>query len=230
MRADEVSAASLRRHLRRAPPAVIDVGLALGVALAITVVISVAREAQTHAPDALAYALGLTIAALVLARRRWPVAVLVASFVALTVYYSLDYPGISAAVPLAVALYTAAAAGYLRWALGVAAWYLIGGLVFGAFLDRTGPLAPALNELVRDDALMLAVLLLGNAVRSHRALMAETSARLGRADEEQAGRAYRQLPQRAQSVRRARLGARGRHHAAISTAHELAGLGGGSPG
>jgi hypothetical protein len=39
---------------------------------------------------ALAYLLGLTIAALVLARRRWPVAVLVASAATLQVYFLLD--------------------------------------------------------------------------------------------------------------------------------------------
>jgi serine phosphatase RsbU (regulator of sigma subunit) len=87
------------------------------------------------------------------------------------------------AVPLAVALYTAAAAGHLRWSLAVAAWYWIVPLLFAAF-GGLGPLVPALNELVRDGALLAAILLFGEAVRSHRALMAETADRLRRAEED----------------------------------------------
>jgi hypothetical protein len=83
-----------------------DHGLTLptSVAVAVTIAIGVAREPGVRAPDLLAYALGWTIGALLLARRRWPVAVLMVSFAALQVYYMLNYPGMSAAVPLAVAL------------------------------------------------------------------------------------------------------------------------------
>ncbi len=82
-------------------------------------------ETGAQAPDTLAYALGVTIGALVLGRRRWPLGVLVASVVTLQVYYLANYPGIQPAVALAVSLYTAAAAGYLRWALVIAAWYWV---------------------------------------------------------------------------------------------------------
>jgi serine phosphatase RsbU (regulator of sigma subunit) len=47
-----------------------------------------------------------------------------------------------------------------------------------------GPVVPALNGLVRDGALLVAVLLFGDAVRSHRALMAESADRLRRAEED----------------------------------------------
>jgi hypothetical protein len=59
----------------------------------------------------------LTIAALVLVRRRWPVVVLLASAAILQVYNLFDYPGLFPAVPLSVALATAWAAGhrYGRW-------------------------------------------------------------------------------------------------------------------
>ena len=170
----------------RLPPRLIDVGLALAVTVAVTVAMSVAREPGTDPPDALAYALGVMIAILLLARRRWPVAVLVASFVTLNVYYLSNYPSMSPAVPLAVALYTAAAAGHLRWSLGVVVWYLVGGMVWlvvGA-PGAQGSLIFTFSELVRDDALLLAVLLFGNAIRSRRELMAETSARLQRAEED----------------------------------------------
>jgi serine phosphatase RsbU (regulator of sigma subunit) len=182
-RANRAIVASWRKRLGRVRPRAIDVGLAIAVAVAVTIAISVAREPGARPPDALAYALGMTIGALVLARRRWPVGVLVASVVTLQVYYLANYPGILPAVPLAVALYTAAAAGYLRWSLAVAAWYWVVPLLFAAF-GVLGPLVPALNELVRDGSLLIAVLLLGDAVRSHRALMAEAADRLRRAEED----------------------------------------------
>jgi adenylate cyclase len=137
--------------------------------VAVTIAIRVAREPGARAPDLLAYALGWTIGALLLARRRWPLGVLVASFATLQVYYMLNYPGMSAALPLAVALYTAGAAGYLRWALLVAAWFVAGPIVFRLFVDPE-PVLPVLAELLRDASLWLATLLLGDAVHSRRAL------------------------------------------------------------
>ena len=112
--------ASLRQRLARVPLGLVDAGWAVAVAVAVTIAIRVAQEPGARTPDLLAYALGWTIGALLLARRRWPLGVLVASFATLQAYYVLNYPGISAALPLAVALYTAGAAGYLRWALLVA--------------------------------------------------------------------------------------------------------------
>jgi serine phosphatase RsbU (regulator of sigma subunit)/anti-sigma regulatory factor (Ser/Thr protein kinase) len=175
----------MSKRLGRVRPHAIDGGLAVVVAVAVTIAISVIREPGARPPDTLAYALGVTIGALVLARRRWPMGVLVASVVTLQVYYLTNYPDISPAVPLAVALYTAAAAGHLQWSLGVAAWYLAGRLLYATFGDP-GPLVPALNELVRDGALLVAVLLFGDAVRSHRALMAAAAERLRRAEEDRA--------------------------------------------
>jgi hypothetical protein len=121
--ANRAIVASWREHLAPLRPHAIDAGLAVVVAVAIA--ISVTYEKGSQPPDALAYALGVTIGALVLARRRWPLGVLVASVVALQVYYFANYPGIQPAVALAVALYTAAAAGYLRWSLVIAAWYWV---------------------------------------------------------------------------------------------------------
>jgi hypothetical protein len=164
-----MSMASLRRGLARVPAWVVDAGWAVAVAVAVTIAIRVAREPGARAPDLLAYALGWTIGALLLARRRWPVAVLAASFATLQVYYVLNYRGMSAAVPLAVALYTAGAAGHLRWALLVAAWFVAGPIVFRLFVDPELVL-PVLAELLRDASLWLATLLLGDAVRSRRAL------------------------------------------------------------
>jgi hypothetical protein len=182
-RPDRVIVASWKERLARLRPHAIDAGLAVVVAVAVAIAISVAREPGSEPPDALAYTLGTTIAVLVLGRRRWPVGVLVASVVTLQVYYLLNYPGMLAAVPLAVALYTAAAAGYVRWAVVIAAWYWVPPLFFAAF-GYLGPVVSAFDQLARDGAILLAVLLFGDAVRTHRALMAETSERLRRAEED----------------------------------------------
>lgn len=163
-----MNVARLRKRLSRVPPRAIDVGLALAVAVAVTIAISGAQEQGARPADAISYALGLTIAALVVVRRRWPLAVLAASVVIMQAYYVLNYPGISAAVTLAVAMYTAVAAGHLRWSLLVAAWFWFGFFLGRVFLSEPEPLASVLDDLVRDGSLLVAVLLLGDAVRSRR--------------------------------------------------------------
>ncbi|MGH2604584.1 MAG: PP2C family protein-serine/threonine phosphatase, partial [Dehalococcoidia bacterium] len=184
-RATRAIVASLKQLAGPDRPRLIDVGLAIVVAVAVTIAIRVAepRYPDVRPPDAFAYALGVTFGALVLIQRRWPVGVLMASFVALQVYYWSNYPTIWPAVPLAVALYTAAAAGHLRWSLVVVAWYWVIPLLVALF-GLLGPLEPALNDLVRDGTLMIAVLMAGEATRSHRALMAATAERLRRAEDD----------------------------------------------
>jgi class 3 adenylate cyclase len=159
---------SVRQRLRRVPAQVVDAGLAVALAVAIAVAIATSPR-QGRPPDALTYALGLTIAALALFRRRWPLAVLAASVVTLQVYNQFDYPGLFAAVPLSVALATAWAAGHRRWALLVAVWFSGSPIVFWALTDLEA-LPQVLADSVPDMALFAAVLLLGEAVRSRRAL------------------------------------------------------------
>jgi class 3 adenylate cyclase len=163
---------SFRHRLWRIPAAVIDAGLAAAVAVAVAVAIGVSTRPGARPVDVFAYVLGLMIAALVLVRRRWPVAVLVASAAILHVYYLLDYPGILPAVPLSVALAGAWAAGHLRWSLLVAAWFVVGPILFRT-LAEPEPLRGVLNDSVADAALFGAVLLLGEAVRTRRALRRE---------------------------------------------------------
>jgi len=148
----------------------VDAGLALALAAAVTVAIGVG-PAQGRPPDAVAYLLGPTLGALALVRRRWPLAVLLASAAALYVYNLTDYPGLFSAVPLSVALATAWAAGRRGWALAVVAWFGLGPLVFLAVADLSDELrARLLNGVVSDLALLAAVVLLGEAVRTRRAL------------------------------------------------------------
>jgi hypothetical protein len=113
---------SLRQRLGRVPAPVVDAGLALALAVANTIGIRVALAPGAR-PDAVAYGCGLTIAGLALARRRWPLGVLLASAATLQLYVA-NYTSTYRAVPLSVALATAWAAGHRRWSLLVAAWFV----------------------------------------------------------------------------------------------------------
>jgi class 3 adenylate cyclase len=155
-------------RMPRVPGPLLDLSLALAVAVVIVVAINVSPEPERR-PDALAYLLGLTIAALVLARRRWPVAVLLASAASLQLYYMLNYAGIRPAVPLAVALATAWAAGHPHWSLAVAVWFAGAPLLFRIVVDPEPP-RQVLDDSVPDVVLFGAVLLLGEALRNRRAL------------------------------------------------------------
>ena len=182
----------LRQRLRRVPAPVLDAGLAVALAVAITIGIRVAPGPGGR-PDALAYALGLTIAALALARRRWPLAVLLASVVTLQVYYLSDYTHTYPAVPLSVALATAWAAGHRRWSLLVAAWYILGPLAYAVFQlsEETRTPLTLLGDAVTNTAMFAAVLVLGEAVRSRQALDREH--RLLLAEQERSERLLRNV-------------------------------------
>jgi class 3 adenylate cyclase len=161
------------QRLQQVPTPVVDASLAVALAVAITIAIGVSPEPGAR-QEAAAYALGWTIAALVLARRRWPLAVLLASAAILQVYYQLDYPGIYPAVPLSVALATAWAAGHRLWSLLVAGFFVLAGVGVGyQTLVPNQPAVQVLGDVMRDTVLFAAVLLLGEAVRTRRALQRE---------------------------------------------------------
>jgi adenylate cyclase len=157
-------------RLHRLPAPVVDVGLALILAVAVTAAITYGPP-QGRSPDAFAYLLGPVLGALALVRRRWPLAVLLASAAALYVYNLFPYPGLFSAVPLSVALATAWAAGRRPWALAVVAWFGVSPIVFLAVTDLPSQVrTQLLNGLVSDLALMIVVMRLGEAVRTRRAL------------------------------------------------------------
>jgi signal transduction histidine kinase len=184
----------LQARIRDLPPRALDAGLVLAVAAAMVLTISLAEEAGAgRSPDVLAYLLGMSVAALLLLRRRWPLGVLIASIGVLSVYFGLDYDAFSAAVPLAAAAYSAAVAGKgLPAAAALGAFVVIGGSV--ARLDEGDSLAEVLREgLITDAALLAAVLLLGEAVRNRRAWAEEVRARLRRAEQDREREAERRV-------------------------------------
>jgi signal transduction histidine kinase len=183
-------------RLRGLSPRAVDVALASAVGAAMALTIGIAEEDDpTRSPDALAYLLGMTVAALLLLRRRWPLGVLIATVGVLSVYFGLDYPAFSPALPLAVPAYSAAAAGRGLWAAVIlAAFVVLGGTV--ARLDEGDSLADVLRtSLITDSALLAAVLLLGEAVRNRRAWAEEVRRRLLRAEEDQEREAERRVQQ-----------------------------------
>jgi class 3 adenylate cyclase len=158
------------RALRRVPAPLVDVGLAVTLTAAVAVAITFGPE-QGKDPDALAYALAPVLGALSLLRRRWPLAVLLASVAALVLYNQPEYPGLFSAVPLSVALATAWAAGRRGWALAVALWFGATPLLFVVLTDPPAEFATQIvYGAVSDLGLLTAVLLLGEAIRGRRAL------------------------------------------------------------
>jgi class 3 adenylate cyclase len=165
---------SLGQRLRRVPAPVVDAGLALALAVANTIGIRVAHVAGAR-PDGFAYACGLTIAALALARRRWPLGVLLASAATLQIYVA-NYTSTYRAIPLSVALATAWAAGHRRWSLLIAAWFVIGPLGYALSplsAEETRTPLTLLGDVLSNAAMFAAVLVLGEAVRRGRALQLE---------------------------------------------------------
>jgi len=156
----------------------IDAWLVLVATLAIWVTIGAAREEGARDADLLAYVIGAAVAAPLLVRRRWPVGALVCSALILQLYFTVNYPAITVAVPLAIATYSAAVAGHARAAATIA-----GGLELLGFLYRTRieneSLVSALGiGTVTDVALLACVILLAELVRSRRALQAATRERM----------------------------------------------------
>jgi signal transduction histidine kinase len=182
---------------RRDPisPRLVDTALAVAVAGAMALTVSVAGEEGARPPDLLAYSLGIAVGALLLARRRFPVIVLIGSVGALFIYYGLDYPAFSPAVPLAVAAYSAVVAGHL-----IATTLLLVGIVlFGVgwqTLAEDTSLALVLGtNTVADAALLAAVVSLAEVVRTRRALADEARQRVLRAEEDREREASRRVEQ-----------------------------------
>jgi len=184
----------LRSRVRswRIPALVVDAGLAIIVAVVVAIAIRVASEPDSRPPDAFAYLLAVVMGAVLLSRRRWPFAVLIVTVLTLLVYYSFRYPGVSPALPLAAALYTASAAGRFRSSLLVAAFFLCAGLFVRGFREQA-PLLSLMISTIQDAALLGAAALLGETVRSRRLRLAEAQDRLRRAETEREREAARRV-------------------------------------
>jgi signal transduction histidine kinase len=144
------------------------IDLALGAATALIVGCAAAADISPQRPDGPgAYAFAAGFGALMLLRRSRPVTVLVVTAAGLLGYYALGFPPVGLALPAAAALFSAAEAGRIRWAVGVGA-----GLLTVSTVARllTGETARYLlgYELPITLAVMGAAIAFGDGVRSRR--------------------------------------------------------------
>ncbi len=164
-------ASQTTRQADQVPPWVLDLLLGIAVALVIAIVIT-ADQGGKQDPDVIAYLFACAFGALMLGRRRFPVAVLVVTTFLLSAYYILDYPAIGLAVPVAAALYSAAEFGHLTAAIVVSLILVVTSTYF-RILDGEA-LAYLLGyELISTVTLMAAAIALGDSTRARRALAAE---------------------------------------------------------
>jgi signal transduction histidine kinase len=147
-------------------PTLLDGLLAYAVAMAVGVAVFTSSVGGQPWP---AYVFALGFGLILLVRRRYPVLVLILTSLGICVYYTLQYPPIGLALPIAAALFSAAEAGRLRISVivsvilvGLAVYFQIaGGRDIGQLLGY---------ELPPVIALMGASLALGDGARSRRLL------------------------------------------------------------
>ena len=118
---------------------------------------------------------------------------LLVSAALLMAYHALDYPAIGLAVPLAGALFSASAAGHL-WAAAVfAAGLELFAIGFRAFEEGESLVSVIGAGTLAEVALVTAVLLLAETLRTRRAWMAEVQERLRRTEAEREREAGRRV-------------------------------------
>src|SRR5699024_5864534 len=105
--------------------------LLLGVVVTIVMVAVISIEhGGREEPDAVAYLWAFGLGALMLARRRFPVVVLLVSVLGLFAYYAAGYPAVGVAPPIAAALFSAAEFGRTTWAVAAGGVALTASVVF----------------------------------------------------------------------------------------------------
>ena len=152
----------------RLPPLVVDAVLGYLVAMAVGVaVVTSQRPAMSASWPAYAFALGFGV--VLLWRRRYPALVLLLTSLAICAYYTLNYPPIGLALPIAAALFSVAEAGRLRTGIVVGAVLMALAVYFQLVAGRDT--AQLLGyEVPPVAALIGAALALGDSTRSRRRL------------------------------------------------------------
>jgi signal transduction histidine kinase len=146
--------------------ALIDGLLAYAVAMAVGGAVFTSSVGSQPWP---AYVFALGFGLILLIRRRYPVLVLVITSVGICVYYTLQYPPIGLALPIAAALFSVAEAGRLR--IGVIVSVILVGLAVYFQIAGGRDIGQLLGyELPPVIALIGASLALGDGVRSRRLL------------------------------------------------------------
>ena len=161
----------------------IDVGAAALVAGLVELNVVVGGGPGAVPLNALAYLLGAVLAVPILFRHRWPLGSLVGVSVLLLVYYIAARRNISPAPLFCLPLYDAAVAGYLAAAIAIPVFFMSVGL-FVVDVSTHQSLVSLAAEFLPSIAVLALAIMLGEVVRSRRALAAETADRLRLAGEE----------------------------------------------
>ena len=149
-------------------PALVDGLLAYAVAMAVGVAVFASSVGNQPGPwPAYLFAVGFGL--ILLLRRSHPVLVLIITLLGICVYYTLQYPPIGLALPIAAALFSAAEAGHLR--VSIVLSVILVGLTVYFQIGEGRDVAQLLGyELPPVIALMGASLALGDGVRTRRLL------------------------------------------------------------
>ena len=171
----------------------IDVGATLAVVTVVELNVATASGPGGAPLNPLAYVLGAILALPVLLRRKWPLQVLIACTVLLFIYYSAGHRrNISPAPLLSLPLYDAALAGYLAVAIVIPAVYMTIG-VFVVYASTHPKPIDLINDFLPSVVVLALAIMLGDTVRSRRALAAETADRLRLAEEEREAETARRV-------------------------------------
>ncbi|GAA1625983.1 hypothetical protein GCM10009679_33800 [Saccharothrix algeriensis] len=171
-------------------PTRIDTLLAAGTFLAVAA--AVATHGGTPAQLITGYCFAAGFGALPLLARRHPVPALLAAAAGVITYYMLDLAPVGLAVHTAAVLYVAADQGRAR-AAALVAGALLASSIAARLAEGDDPSIVLGVDLGSQAALMVAVIALGDAVRSRRALRAELARQATAAAEERRAEAARQV-------------------------------------
>ena len=161
----------------------IDAGAAALVAVLVELNVVVGGGPGAVPLNAVAYLLGAVLAVPILFRHRWPLGSLLGCSALVLVYYIVDRRNISPAPLLCLPLYDATVAGYLAAAIAIPVFFMSVGLFVVDVSTHQGLVSLA-TEFLPSIAVLVLAIMLGEVVRSRRALAAETADRLRLASEE----------------------------------------------
>ena len=160
-----------------------DVILAAAVTASLAIIIALAQTDSEAAPRPLPYVFACGFGAVLLLRRALPKTVVVLSVLGTFAYYSLDLTPIGVALPVVVALYSAAEVELTRFAVGAGAVVFVVSTGF-RIRDDSLPLGRLLGaESISTLALIAAAITLGYAMATHRRFLAQQETLLRLQDE-----------------------------------------------
>lgn len=160
-----------------------EVILAAAVMLSLAIIIALAQTDPEAAPRPLSYVFAFGFGAVLPLRRALPKTVVILSVLGTFAYYTLDLTPIGVALPVVVALYSAAEVGLTRFSVGAGAVVFVVSTGF-RIRDDSLPLGRLLGaESISTLALIAAAITLGYAMATHRRFLAQQETLLRLQDE-----------------------------------------------